>query len=126
MGREPWPVRIAGRTTVPHKPRQRDHEPARDDRYWLGYTVTSIALYAVAFGAQALQMGMQFVQNVGTFLAQLPGNVAAWLASTAASIGAWVSSTAMQALQMGTQFLQNVARSSPSCPAMWLAGSREP
>ena len=24
--------------------------------YWLGYTVTSIALYAVAFGAQALQM----------------------------------------------------------------------
>lgn len=32
MGREPWPVRIAGRTTVPHKPRQRDHEPARDDR----------------------------------------------------------------------------------------------
>lgn len=93
---------------------------------WLGYTVTSIALYAVAFGAQALQMGMQFVQNVGTFLAQLPGNVAAWLASTAASIGAWVSSTAMQALQMGTQFLQNVGTFLTQLPgnvASWLAGA---
>lgn len=94
--------------------------------YWLGYTVTSIALYAVAFGAQALQMGMQFVQNVGTFLTQLPGNVAAWLASTAASIGAWVSSTAMQALQMVRSSCRTSARSSPSCPAMWPAGSREP
>lgn len=64
--------------------------------------------------------------TVGTFLAQLPGNVAAWLASTAASIGAWVSSTAMQALQMGTQFLQNVGTFLTQLPgnvASWLAGA---
>ena len=125
-----WAVSLASPHCRPDnsssQTRQRDHELPETIAYWLGYTVTSIALYAVAFGAQALQMGMQFVQNVGTFLAQLPGNVAAWLASTAASIGAWVSSTAMQALQMVRSSCRTSARSSPSCPAMWLAGSREP
>lgn len=94
--------------------------------YWLGYTVTSIALYAAAFAAQALQMGMQFVQNVGTFLMNLPGSIASWLASTAASIGTWAASTAMQALQMGSQFLTNVGTFLAQLPgrvAAWLAGT---
>ena len=59
-------------------------------------------------GAKAPEAGSLFVQNVGNFFQNLPGNIANFLTSAVSNVSAWVSTMGAKAVEAGSLFVQNV------------------
>ena len=65
--------------------------------------------WVALMGQKAIDAGTQFVQNAGTFISQLPGNIWNWLVATVTNTANWVAQMAGKASEAGSQFLNNMA-----------------
>lgn len=50
----------------------------------------------------------EFISNIGTWFAQLPGAIGTWLSQAISDIGTWAANIAQQALDAASTFLNNV------------------
>lgn len=75
-----------------------------------------------AFEALIASAG-QFVSGIGSFFAQLPGNILVWLSQAIMNIGSFVMSLGSSAIQAGSSFLSNIGSFISQLPgniANWL------
>lgn len=90
--------------------------------YFLGYTLTTIAVWTVSMVNSAREMGTNFINAVVTFFRNLPTNVMNFLTSTYNTVRQWDINMVNSARQVGINFVNNVVnfiRQLPSNVSRW-------
>lgn len=90
--------------------------------YFLGYTLTTIAVWTVSMVNSAREMGTNFINAVVTFFRNLPTNVMNFLTSAYDTVRQWDINMVNSARQVGINFVNNVVnfiRQLPSNVSRW-------
>ena len=90
--------------------------------YFLGYTLTTIAVWTVSMVNSAREMGTNFINAVVTFFRNLPTNVMNFLTSAYNTVRQWDINMVNSARQVGINFVNNVVnfiRQLPSNMSRW-------
>lgn len=90
--------------------------------YFLGYTLTTIAVWTVSMVNSAREMGTNFINAVVTFFRNLPTNVMNFLTSAYNTVRQWDINMVNSARQVGINFVNNVVnfiRQLPSNVSRW-------
>ena len=90
--------------------------------YFLGYTLTTIAVWTVSMVNSAREMGTNFINAVVTFFRNLPTNVMNFLTSAYNTVRQWGINMVNSARQVGINFVNNVVnfiRQLPSNVSKW-------
>lgn len=90
--------------------------------YFLGYTLTTIAVWTVSMVNSAREMGTNFINAVVTFFRNLPTNVMNFLTSAYNTVRQWDVNMVDSARQVGINFVNNVVnfiRQLPSNVSRW-------
>lgn len=90
--------------------------------YFLGYTLTTIAVWTVSMVNSAREMGTNFINAVVTFFRNLPANVMNFLTSAYNTVRQWDINMVNSARQVGINFVNNVVnfiRQLPSNVSRW-------
>lgn len=90
--------------------------------YFLGYTLTTIAVWTVSMVNSAREMGTNFINAVVTFFRNLPTNVMNFLTSAYNTVRQWDINMVNSARQVGVNFVNNVVnfiRQLPSNISRW-------
>lgn len=90
--------------------------------YFLGYTLTTIAVWTVSMVNSAREMGTNFINAVVTFFRNLPTNVMNFLTSAYNTVRQWDINMVNSARQVGINFVNNVInfiRQLPSNVSRW-------
>lgn len=90
--------------------------------YFLGYTLTTIAVWTVSMVNSAREMGTNFINAVVTFFRNLPTNVMNFLTSAYNTVRQWGINMVNSARQVGINFVNNVVnfiRQLPSNVSRW-------
>lgn len=90
--------------------------------YFLGYTLTTIAVWTVSMVNSAREMGTNFINAVVTFFGNLPTNVMNFLTSAYNTVRQWDVNMVNSARQVGINFVNNVVnfiRQLPSNVSRW-------
>lgn len=90
--------------------------------YFLGYTLTTIAVWTVSMVNSAREMGTNFINAVVTFFRNLPTNVMNFLTSAYNTVRQWDINMVNSAKQVGINFVNNVVnfiRQLPSNVSRW-------
>jgi TP901 family phage tail tape measure protein len=90
--------------------------------YFLGYALTTIAVWTVSMVNSAREMGTNFVNAVVTFFRNLPTNVMNFLTSAYNMVRQWGVNMVNSARQVGINFVNNVVnfiRQLPSNVLRW-------
>lgn len=90
--------------------------------YFLGYTLTNIAVWTVSMVNSAREMGTNFINAVVTFFRNLPTNVMNFLTSAYNTVRQWDINMVNSARQVGINFVNNVVnfiRQLPSNVSRW-------
>lgn len=90
--------------------------------YFLGYTLTTIAVWTVSMVNSAREMGTNFINAVVTFFRNLPTNVMNFLTSAYNTVRQWGINMVNSARQVGINFVNNVInfiRQLPSNVSRW-------
>lgn len=90
--------------------------------YFLGYTLTTIAVWTVSMVNSAREMGTNFINAVVTFFRNLPTNVMNFLTSAYNTVRQWDINMVNSARQVGINFVNNVVnfiRQLPSNVLRW-------
>ena len=90
--------------------------------YFLGYTLTTIAVWTVSMVNSAREMGTNFINAVVTFFRNLPTNVMNFLTSAYNTVRQWDINMVNSARQVGVNFVNNVVnfiRQLPSNVSRW-------
>ena len=69
---------------------------------------------------KAIQMGMQFIQNIGNFFKQLPGNVMNWLKQTIAKVISFAVEMNLKSREAAQNFLNNLINGLKELPGKML------
>lgn len=96
--------------------------------YWLGYLLTSIALWGVDLVNWAAVNIPIFVENIITAISQMPGKFVSFLKQVINSVTGWGSSMVSKAKETGTNFLNGLIKFIKTLPqkvAMWLKNTIE-
>lgn len=90
--------------------------------YFLGYTLTTIAVWTVSMVNSAREMGTNFINAVVTFFRNLPTNIMNFLTSAYNTVRQWDINMVNSARQAGINFVNNVVnfiRQLPSNVSRW-------
>lgn len=90
--------------------------------YFLGYTLTTIAVWTVSMVNSAREMGTNFINAVITFFRNLPTNVMNFLTSAYNTVRQWDINMVNSARQVGINFVNNVVnfiRQLPNNVSRW-------
>lgn len=90
--------------------------------YFLGYTLTTIAVWTVSMVNSAREMGTNFINAVITFFRNLPTNVMNFLTSAYNTVRQWGINMVNSARQVGINFVNNVVnfiRQLPNNVSRW-------
>lgn len=90
--------------------------------YFLGYTLTTIAVWTISMVNSAREMGTNFINAVVTFFRNLPTNVMNFLTSAYNTVRQWDINMVNSAKQVGINFVNNVVnfiRQLPSNVSRW-------
>lgn len=90
--------------------------------YFLGYTLTTIAVWTVSMVNSAREMGTNFINAVVTFFRNLPTNIMNFLTSAYNTVRQWDVNMVNSARQVGINFVNNVVnfiRQLPSNISRW-------
>lgn len=89
---------------------------------FLGYTLTTIAVWTVSMVNSAREMGTNFINAVVTFFRNLPTNIMNFLTSAYNTVRQWDINMVNSARQVGINFVNNVVnfiRQLPSNVSRW-------
>lgn len=90
--------------------------------YFLGYTLTTIAVWTVSMVNSAREMGTNFINAVVAFFRNLPTNVMNFLTSAYNTVRQWDINMVNSARQVGINFVNNVVnfiRQLPNNVSRW-------
>lgn len=85
--------------------------------YWLGFTLTSIALWGADLIDWVTVNIPIFVENIVTFISELPGKIARFLGEVLGSVIAWGNNMRLKAIETGTKFVDNVVNFIKTLPS---------
>lgn len=76
--------------------------------YWLGYTLTSIALWGADLVNWAVTNIPIFVENVVAFISELPSKIGVFLGQVVASVVSWKNNMILKATEIGSSFINGI------------------
>lgn len=90
--------------------------------YFLGYSITTVAMWTINMVNKAREMGTNFINAVITFFRNLPTNVMNFLTSAYNTVKQWDINMVNRAKQVGINFVNNVVnfiKNLPSSISKW-------